>query len=114
MVRSPIIAVFLATVALIVVPTLCSAEVLLHSCHCNEEDGCGHESECSGDPCNPAMIRAKQQLDDVDLPVSTTHPLPEFQVDDAHAVAPMVPVGAGQTSACTKLPFEPSDIPRLI
>lgn len=32
-------------------PALCTAGVLVHPCDCESNDGCGHESECSDDPC---------------------------------------------------------------
>jgi hypothetical protein len=37
--------------ALLGVPTLCSAGVLLHECECAEGAQCGHETDCSSDPC---------------------------------------------------------------
>lgn len=32
-------------------PALCTAGALVHPCDCESNDGCGHESECSDDPC---------------------------------------------------------------
>ncbi len=38
------------------IPVLCTAGVLVHPCDCESPTGCGHETECSDDPCNVTVI----------------------------------------------------------
>lgn len=38
------------------VPLLCTSGVLVHPCDCESASGCGHETECSDDPCNVTFI----------------------------------------------------------
>lgn len=51
--------------ALIAMPALCAGGALLHPCDCShsqdtdhqENEGCGHESECATDPCGTVVTR---------------------------------------------------------
>ena len=38
------------------VPLLCTSGTLVHPCDCESPTGCGHETECSDDPCNVTVI----------------------------------------------------------
>ena len=38
------------------IPLLCTAGVLVHPCDCESPTGCGHETECSDDPCSVTVI----------------------------------------------------------
>ena len=38
------------------VPLLCTSGMLVHPCDCESPTGCGHETECSDDPCNVTVI----------------------------------------------------------
>lgn len=36
---------------LLVAPNLCTIGMLTHACEEHDSDGCGHETDCSDDPC---------------------------------------------------------------
>lgn len=65
--------------ALVAVPALCTSGWLLHPCACAEIehhdcehedlDGCGHEADCSADPCQLVVNR----WDDDGLPLPDAH-----------------------------------------
>ena len=38
------------------IPSLCTSGLLVHPCDCESPAGCGHETECSDDPCNVTFI----------------------------------------------------------
>lgn len=54
-----------ASWALVALPALCTGGVLLHLCDCphsegsshQDDEGCGHESECATDPCGTVVTR---------------------------------------------------------
>ncbi len=47
--RSIILLAFIC--GLLGVPALCAAGAVLHPCECGESIECGHEDDCSDDPC---------------------------------------------------------------
>ncbi len=63
---------FLSCWALVAVPSLCTSGWLLHPCACEHStehdhehenlDGCGHESECSADPCELVVTRLDDEV----------------------------------------------------
>lgn len=72
MARSQTIAAVVALLALVALPGLCAAGVLLHPCDCGEADACGHESECSDDPCGTITARVGPQFSRVEAPFGGT------------------------------------------
>lgn len=65
--------------SLLIVPALCVGGVITHACDCDgveetccpsecdceAQSGCGHESECSDDPCSVPFVRTDRQGDNV-------------------------------------------------
>lgn len=63
--------------SLLAVPALCVGGVIVHSCEsrmevaccpspcdCDNHSGCGHENECSDDPCSVFVLRPEHQCGD--------------------------------------------------
>lgn len=42
---------------LLLAPALCAGGLLMHPCECGDTDACGHEEECSTDPCGKLTAR---------------------------------------------------------
>lgn len=77
----------IATLSLQVLPVLCLANLLEHPCDCSKPDQdcrCGHEQDCSSDPCAKILLNdGRSRSDDMPEAPSLVLPLPEAIVLDA-------------------------------
>ena len=66
--------------AILAMPVLCMAGVLLHPCQCGESIACGHEINCTADPCSDAVRSGSSpRSDDLASPTAAEIPgLPGF------------------------------------
>mgnify|MGYP001594619423 FL=1 len=97
------------------IPLLCTSGMLVHPCDCESPTGCGHETECSDDPCNVTVIvQNGSSIRAFNLSELVAAPL-----DDA----PLVAVEAMPCSFTLRLveppgqdnrPYADSDLPLLI
>ena len=55
---------------LVLVPAACLSGVLGHGCADHGEDLCGHETNCSDDPCHTFTPPLKSRFDDEPLPAN--------------------------------------------
>lgn len=76
MIRYREVAPFLAAWSLLVMPALCEAGILTHKCACDasvrcepatdcehRSGGCGHEDNCSDDPCSRLTIQYERHTE---------------------------------------------------
>lgn len=99
---------------IVVLPTLCAAGIIAHSCECESPADCHHEADCSDDPCGDDVVVSRSQGRHLDsaLPIAMAAPNNALLNDNA-AARPLqiidsdAPLDAG-------LPLHGSDIPLLI
>ena len=114
--RKQTLAMVVALLALVALPGLCTGGILLHACDCGEADACGHESECSYDPCGTVVARVGPQIVRVEAPswitcVCFAHR--GIPLDSRQAAQPEP--GTFARSSLAKTPgFPPGDLPLLI
>lgn len=93
-------------------PALCVSGVMLHPCDCPAGAICAHESECSLDPCEDAVLRDATSVRTglilapiADLPtVSSTRPVTTVERTQKFREIP----------DRIRLPYPPTDLPLLI
>lgn len=69
--RLPSFVLFAAVWTFVGMPALCAGGVLTHPCACphsqdsdhQEEEGCGHETDCESDPCEVVVARPQEGQD---------------------------------------------------
>lgn len=125
-------AIFLSALALWGLPTLCVAGVLIHPCadddgHCsdcepsdcghevpddNHDGGCGHESDCSSDPCARTFVRPGRLA--VSGPTLEPRPVAFYRDADEISASAAAPHPHSAIKYDARLPIHPSDHPLLI
>jgi hypothetical protein len=81
--------IFIAVLwALFLAPAACLAGDLDHFCPCESAIECGHELDCSADPCNiVALLKTDNRAEDTLLTdISITHDLPGCSQLDAETL----------------------------
>ena len=114
MARTQTMAVVVALLTLVALPGLCAAGFLLHACECGEADACGHESECSDDPCGTITARAGPQIirvEDASWVTCVCPVRPSFSLRQA---ARLEPNTFARSRLAKNLGYPPGDIPLLI
>lgn len=94
-----LITLAIATCSLQVLPALCLANLLEHPCDCSKPDGdcrCGHEQDCSSDPCAKTILgQGRSRADDLPEAPSLVLPLLDAAVPDT---------GCSDFCGCTESP----------
>jgi len=97
------------------VPLLCTSGALVHPCDCESPTGCGHETECSDDPCavtvivqNGSSIRAFDLSDLVAAPLDDASLVAVEAMECSFSLHLVDPPGQ-----CHR-PHADSDVPLLI
>ena len=69
-------------------PTACLAGALDHFCPCESAIECGHELDCSADPCNIVVLAKTENRVEYTLPIdiSIAHELPGCSQLDAETL----------------------------
>ena len=116
MARTQTMAVFIALLALVALPGLCTAGVLLHVCDCGEAEVCGHESECSDDPCGTIAARVGSQIIRVEAPswVSCACSVSGGPSLGSRQAAPPESDNLARSGLAINLGCPPGDLPLLI
>ncbi len=74
---------------LVLAPVACLSGALTHGCVDHGEDVCGHETDCSDDPCNVFALPLKSRLADESSPTDEAPLLvPSGATDTGLACAP--------------------------
>jgi hypothetical protein len=103
--------ILIATWALMVMPALCTAGVILHACDCGTESDCDHEAGCSSDPCENITVRNSRPAPiATPVPTSFSACLPA----DLPALVQALRTDAPNPLPRQNLPYPPSDLPLLI
>ncbi|MFQ5502968.1 MAG: hypothetical protein ACE5EQ_11825 [Phycisphaerae bacterium] len=110
------IGIILITVwALLLMPALCTAGVILHACACGAETGCSHEDGCSDDPCGTLVANSRMQRTLVEFTLAS---MPCFvhctSSDDPDCASYHCRMDEQPVLLFPHLPFPLSDIPLLV
>ncbi|MFQ5412716.1 MAG: hypothetical protein ACE5EC_10480 [Phycisphaerae bacterium] len=107
--------ILIAVWALLLMPALCTAGVLLHACECGAETGCSHETDCSDDPCGTLVTSGRTQRMLVEfMPATLPSPVCCASSDDPDHASDQFRMEERQPLPCPHLPFPMSDIPLLV
>ena len=102
--------------ALLIVPMFCLSGILLHDCECGAEEQCGHEEDCSADPCKIVIAASRDAAGDLadavvlrlpagDNMTAMVGPLARRHLLDTYPI---------EIHRKSNLPFPSSDIPLLV
>lgn len=93
-------------------PSLCQAGWLVHACDQHSSSGCGHEGDCSDDPCAKSISASVPRTDTVD---STPQPAVMIPVQDRAILSPSAQVnGASLRRMLQEPPAPGGGLPLLI
>ena len=97
-------------------PMLCLSGVLLHHCECGSEAQCGHEEDCSTDPCKIVIAASKNQAGSFAGVVVSCLPVAGSMTAMVEPLAgrALLSTGPIQIQKKPNLPFPSSDIPLLV
>lgn len=97
------------------IPMLCTSGVLVHPCDCESPTGCGHETECSDDPCNVTVIvqngTSVRAFDDSELCAT---PLDHAALIAFEAIRCSITLRTVEPPWRGNRPYADSDVPLLI
>ena len=113
MVRSQRPAVLVALWALVMLPTLCTADIMGHPCDCGMSAECKHEPGCSTDPCNRLTASREQRSDDLTVLVPYTVSRASF-ISTPKAFPCKSSLGIDELFGRKHLSCHRSDVPLLI
>lgn len=106
------VVIFISLWAFQVVPNLCTIGLLAHACDKHASNDCGHENDCSADPCAKFVSAATLSLrmtglDSVHQPVAAILPdmLSDGSLPSAHLVPPSYPPRGALPVAGDRLPL---------
>ena len=114
MARRQTIGIFLALWALLVLPVLCTAGMIGHACDCGLSAECGHETDCSDDPCNQLTARRSGQNNDVANTVPLVVCSPSFAVSVPRKSSLDMRERFSERVSRRNLPYPACDLPLLI
>ena len=114
MARRQTIGIFLALWALLVLPVLCTAGMIGHACDCGLSAECGHETNCSNDPCNQLAARRSGQNDGIAETVPLVVSYSSFAVGVPQKSSLDIRECFCERASRRNLPYPDCDLPLLI
>jgi hypothetical protein len=113
--RNSVLCNLLAMALLVATPVLCIDGLISHPCECGDEIGCGHETDCSDDPCNVTVIvQNGSSVRAFDLSELVTSPLDNAPLVAVEATRYRFTLRMVEPPGRDNRPYADSDVPLLI